>query len=78
VNYVDEPTGNGEFHTSFYSDQFDEELGIWYEVKNKGTQQFNWSVTASEGKIWAKGIVAAEEQISLLEKDLYKSEERVL
>jgi len=37
-------------------------------VKNKGTQQFNWSVTASEGKIWAKGRVAAEGQISLLEK----------
>jgi len=37
-------------------------------VKNKGTLQFNWSVTASEGKIWAKGRVAAEGQISLLEK----------
>ncbi|WP_175400739.1 MULTISPECIES: hypothetical protein [Lysinibacillus] len=47
-------------------------------MKNKGTQQFNWSVTASEGKIWAKGRVAAEGQISLLEKDRYKSEERVL
>lgn len=40
--------------------------------------QFSWSVMDSEGKIWAKGTVATEEQTSLLEKEAYMSQRGVL
>ena len=40
-------------------------------MKNKGTQQFNWSVTASEGKVWAKGRVT---NIFTGKRSLHKSE----
>ncbi|WP_342532520.1 hypothetical protein MHB40_13570 [Lysinibacillus sp. FSL K6-0057] len=72
VTYVGGTTGHGEFHTSFYSNHSTEELGIRYDVKNRGTQQFSWKITHSEGKLWAQGTLAAgEEQTSILEKGSY-------